>query len=66
VATDSPDPRAAALALARVPARLQVMALSVEDEAMAACAVLAAAGGGRVAPLLRPSQAPAAVRDLLG
>jgi len=65
VATDSPDPRDAASALARVPARLNVMALSAEEEAMASCAVLAAAGGGRVAPLHRPSQAPAAVRDLL-
>jgi hypothetical protein len=49
-----------------VPARLNVMGLSAEEEAMASCAVLAAAGGGRVAPLHRPSQAPAAVRELLG
>jgi len=43
-----------------------VLALSAEEEAMAACTALASAGGGRVAPLHRPSQAPAAVRDLLG
>jgi hypothetical protein len=66
VATDSPDPVNAATALARVPARLQVLALSPEDEAMASCAALAAAGGGRVAALHRPSQAPGAVRELLG
>jgi hypothetical protein len=33
---------------------------------MAACAALAAAGGGRVATLHRPSQAPSAVREVLG
>jgi Mg-chelatase subunit ChlD len=66
LATESPDPVNAAAALARVPARLQVMALTDEEEALASCAALAAAGGGRVAPLHRPSQAPAAVRDLLG
>ena len=53
VATDSPDPVNAASALARIPARLQVLALSAEEEAMASCAALAAAGGGqggRLAP----------------
>ena len=66
VPTDSPDPVNAASALARIPARLQVLALSGEEEAMASCAALAAAGAGRVAPLHRPSQAPSAVRELLG
>jgi Mg-chelatase subunit ChlD len=66
VATDSPDPVNAASALARLPARLQVLALSGDVDAVAACAALAAAGGGRVAALHRPSQAPAAVRELLG
>jgi Mg-chelatase subunit ChlD len=66
VPTDSPDPVNAASALARIPARLQVLALSGEEEAMASCAALAAAGGGRVAALHRPSQAPNAVRELLG
>jgi Mg-chelatase subunit ChlD len=66
VATDSPDPVNAASALARIPARLQVLALSGEEEAMASCAALAAAGGGRVAALHRPAQAPSAVRELLG
>jgi hypothetical protein len=42
------------------------MALSREEEATAACAALATAGGGRAAPLQSPSQAPAAVRELLG
>ena len=49
MATESPDPVNAASALARIPARLQVLALSGEEEAMASCAALAAAGGGRVA-----------------
>jgi len=66
LATDSPDPVDAASSLTRIPARLHVLALSTEEESMASCAALAAAGGGRVAPLHRPSQAPAAVRDLLG
>jgi Mg-chelatase subunit ChlD len=66
LATESPDPVDAARALARMPARLQVMALSAEEEASASCAALAAAGGGRVAALHRPSQAPSAVRELLG
>ena len=65
LATESPDPTNAAAALARVPARLHVLALSAEEEAMASCAALAAAGGGRVAALHRPSQAPGAVRELL-
>jgi Ca-activated chloride channel homolog len=33
---------------------------------MASCTALAAAGGGRVAALHRPGQAPNAVRELLG
>ena len=66
LATDSPDPVNAASALARIPARLHVLALSGDEEALASCAALAAAGGGRVAALRRPSQAPAAVRELLG
>jgi hypothetical protein len=66
VATQSPDPVNAATALARIPARLQLLALSGEEEAMTSSAALAAAGGGRVAALHRPSQAPSAVRELLG
>jgi Mg-chelatase subunit ChlD len=65
VATDSPDPVNAASALARIRARLHVLALSPEEEAMSSCTALAAAGGGRVAALHRPSQAPSAVRELL-
>lgn len=63
--TDSPDPVPAAAALARAGARLHVLALSAEPGSAEACAVLAAAGGGRSAELHRPSQAPAAVRALL-
>ncbi|MGY1705273.1 VWA domain-containing protein [Geodermatophilus sp. SYSU D00697] len=66
VPTDSPDPLPAAAALARAGAHLHVLSLSEEPESVARCAALAAAGDGRVAPLLRPTQAPAAVRTLLG
>ncbi|SFK42810.1 vWA domain-containing protein [Geodermatophilus ruber] len=64
--TDSPDPLPAAAALARAGAHLHVLSLSDAPESTANCAALAAAGGGRVAPLHRPTQAPAAVRTLLG
>ena len=64
--TDSPDPLPAAAALARAGAHLHVLSLSEEPDSVAACAALAAAGDGRVAPLLKPTQAPAAVRTLLG
>jgi Mg-chelatase subunit ChlD len=63
--TDSPDPRPAAAALARAGARLHVLSLSADPESVANCAELAAAGGGRSAPLHAPSQAPAADRTLL-
>ncbi|MGY1711692.1 VWA domain-containing protein [Geodermatophilus sp. SYSU D00758] len=66
VPTDSPDPLPAAAALARVGAHLHVLSLSEEAGSVAACAALAAAGAGRVAPLLSPAGAPAAVRSLLG
>jgi Mg-chelatase subunit ChlD len=66
VATESPDPLPAAAALARAGVHLHVLALSEEPESVARCAALAAAGGGRVAPLLRPTQAPDAVRAVLG
>ena len=66
VPTDSPDPLPAAAALARAGAHLHVLSLSEEPESVAYCAALAAAGGGRVAPLLRPTQAPDAVRTVLG
>jgi Mg-chelatase subunit ChlD len=64
--TDSPDPLPAAAALARAGAHLHVLSLSKEPESVANCAALAAAGDGRVAPLLKPTHAPAAVRTLLG
>ncbi|MGK5112398.1 MULTISPECIES: vWA domain-containing protein [unclassified Geodermatophilus] len=64
--TDSPDPLPAAAALARAGAHLHVLSLSDDPESVANCAALAAAGDGRVAPLHRPTQAPAAVRAVLG
>ena len=66
VATDSPDPVNAATALARIPARLQVLALSAGGRGDGVLRGAGRAGGGRVAALHRPSQAPAAVRELLG
>ncbi|MGY2080864.1 vWA domain-containing protein [Modestobacter sp. SYSU DS0657] len=63
--TDSPDPRPAAASLTRAGARLHVLGLSTDEESVANCAALAAAGGGRSAPLHRPALAPAAVRALL-
>jgi Mg-chelatase subunit ChlD len=63
--TDSPDPLPAAAALHRLGARLHVLALSAEPDAVGNCALLAATGGGRSAALQRPAQAPAAVRALL-
>jgi Mg-chelatase subunit ChlD len=64
--TDSPDPLPAAAALHRLGARLHVLNLSDEADSVGNCALLAATGGGRSAALRRPSQAPAAVRTLLG
>ncbi|WNV75516.1 VWA domain-containing protein [Geodermatophilus sp. DSM 44513] len=66
VPTESPDPLPAAAALARAGARLHVLSLSADAESVAQCAALAAAGGGRVAPLRRAGDAPVAVRTLLG
>lgn len=44
---------------------VHVLALSTDSDAVAACHRLADAGGGRSAPLLRPSQAPSAVAHVL-
>jgi Mg-chelatase subunit ChlD len=66
VPTESPDPLPAAAALVRAGARLHVLSLSAEPESEAGCAALAATGGGRVASLLRATDAPAAVRTVLG
>ena len=59
------DPRHAAAAAPSSGTRVHVLALSEEAEAMAACLALADAGGGRMAPLPRPSRAPSAVADIL-
>lgn len=66
LATESPDPLPAAAALARAGARLHVLSLSAEPDSEAGCAALAATGGGRVAALRRATDAPAAVRTVLG
>ncbi len=50
----------------RAGARLHVLALSDEADALAACRALAAAGGGRCALLTGPSAAPDAVTEVLG
>lgn len=46
-------------------ARLHVLRLSEEPDSVSACSRLARAGGGRHAPLLRPSDAPAAISHVL-
>ncbi|SDZ21391.1 Mg-chelatase subunit ChlD [Geodermatophilus africanus] len=66
VPTESPDPLPAAAALVRAGARLHVLSLSAEPESEAGCAALAATGGGRVEALRRATDAPAAVRTVLG
>jgi hypothetical protein len=66
VPTESPDPLPAATALVRAGAHLHVLSLSADPESKAGCAALAAVGGGRVAPFLRATAAPAAVRAVLG
>jgi Mg-chelatase subunit ChlD len=47
-------------------APVHVLALSADEESMAACRALAGAGGGRVVALHRAADAPAAVAEVLG
>lgn len=60
------DPVPVARRAGRSGARVHVLGLAADDDATTACTALAAAGGGRHAPLLRPEDAPAAVAAVLG
>jgi Ca-activated chloride channel family protein len=59
------DPIAVASTAAGAGARVHVLRLTDDPESVAACLAVAEAGGGRVAPLPRPSLAPAALSDIL-
>lgn len=65
LANEGDDPLPVAATAAGSGARIHVLALSADADAAAACETLAGVGGGRVAPLLAASQAPAAVAALL-
>jgi Mg-chelatase subunit ChlD len=65
LANEGRDPRAVAASAAGMGAPVHVMALSPDEEAMAACRALAAAGGGRLVVLHRAADAPAAVAGVL-
>ena len=65
MANEGDDPLPVAAAAAAVGARLHVLALRPEPEALEACTALAAAGGGVLAVLERAAQAPAALARLL-
>ncbi|MQA14535.1 MAG: VWA domain-containing protein [Pseudonocardiaceae bacterium] len=65
MANTGTDPLVVAADAARAGCRVHALALSGEPDAVVACDRLAAAGGGRSAPLLRPSQAPGAVAHVL-
>jgi Mg-chelatase subunit ChlD len=59
------DPVAVAATATATGARVHVLRLAEDPEAVAACLAVAEAGGGRVAALPRPSLAPAALSDVL-
>ena len=65
VATTGDDPTTVATDAARLGARIHVLAVDGADEAQTACRAIAGAGGGRVAPLLRPTDAAAALGAVL-
>ncbi|MGH7085977.1 MAG: vWA domain-containing protein [Acetobacteraceae bacterium] len=60
------DPVMAAAAAPTAGARVHVLSLSSDGEAVAACEAIAAAGEGHHAPVVRPSLAPAALAEVLG
>jgi Mg-chelatase subunit ChlD len=66
LANEGEDALAVAARAEAAGARVHVLALSGEPDALHACRALAAAGAGRMAPLARPSEAPAAVMAVLG
>lgn len=64
-ANEGSDPETAAATAGAAGARLHVLALSEESDARATCVDLAGRGGGRAAPLVRPSQAAEAIATVL-
>ena len=65
MANEGGDPLTVASSAAGIGAAVHVLALTPDDDAMAACRALAEAGGGRLAVLAHPADAPAAVVSLL-
>jgi Mg-chelatase subunit ChlD len=65
MATAGDDPIGVAATAAAHGATVHVLALADDPEAIDACHRIADAGGGRVAALLRPADAPAAVAAVL-
>ncbi|GAA1904436.1 vWA domain-containing protein [Lapillicoccus jejuensis] len=65
VATAGGDASGVASDAGRLGARIHVLAVDDADEARTACRAIAAAGGGRVAPLRRPSDAADALATVL-
>ena len=65
MANEGGDPLAVAASAAAIGASVHVLALAPDEEAMTACRELAQAGGGRLAVLARPADAPAAVAAVL-
>lgn len=66
MANEGGDPLAVAASAAGLGATLHAMALSPDDDAVAACQAIAGAGGGRFVALHRAADAPAAVAAVLG
>lgn len=65
LANEGGDPIPVARSGARAGCRVHTLALSDEPDALAACAAIADAGGGRTAGLLRPTDAAGAVAHVL-
>jgi hypothetical protein len=65
MANEGDDPLPVATSANAVGARLHVLALRPEPEALAACTALAAAGGGLLVVLERAAQAPTALARML-
>lgn len=65
IATTGDEPTTVATDAARLGARVHVLVVDDADEARAASGAIAAAGGGRTAPLLRPSDAAGALGTVL-
>lgn len=65
MANEGGDPLSVASTAPGMGAALHVLALAPDEEALAACRALAGAGGGRLAVLRKPADAPSAVAEML-